>query len=141
MPQIRGSANSLDSARVYGLAIPKASKNKNGASIVAYTLVNPTYAQPLSTALKMPPARRDLLDASAKSQIPKELLSSTDICKGGSIVICSVKMARTWIDPDPKETDAIFRVMIEDTTSGAALISEAVSRADQQLSHLLNQQQ
>ncbi len=141
MPQIRGRSNTLDSARVYGLAISKTGKNKNGASIVAYTLVSPIYAQSLSTALKLPPARRDLLDASASKQIPNQLLSSTDICKGGSVLICSVKMGRTWLDPDPKETDAIFRDMIENTTSGVALISESVSRADQQLAHLLNQQQ
>lgn len=141
MPQIRGGERLLDTARVYGLAASKAGKNKNGARVVASTLASSVNAQALSTALHIPPARRDILEAGASAQIPSQILSAADVCKGSSVIVCSVQMARSWMDPDPLETDAIFRAMIEDTVSGAVLISEAVSRADQQLTHLLNQQQ
>ena len=141
MPQIRSSSDTLGTARVYGIAISKAGRNTNGASLVAYALVSASSAQALSTALRLPPARRDLLKASESAQIPAALISNTDVCKGSSIIICSAQMARSWLDPDPVATDEIFRAMIEDTVSGAVLISEAVSRADQQIGRILNQQQ
>jgi hypothetical protein len=48
-------------------------------------------------------------------------------------------LVRSWVDPDPVKTTEIFRAMIEDTTSGALLLGEAISRADRQISVLLEQ--
>ena len=127
LPQIRGGARSLDTARVYALAAAKSGKNPSSALTVAYVLNEPTNAAALSTALGLPSPRRDLLGQTA----------SGDPDLFNKMVI----IGHSWADPDPEGTDTIFQAMIEDTTSGAVLISQAVSRADQQLSHLISQQQ
>ena len=46
-------------------------------------------------------------------------------------------VAHSWFDPDPEKTAELFRAMIENTTSGALLVAEAVQRADQELAHIL----
>ncbi len=48
-------------------------------------------------------------------------------------------IARAWVDPDPDKTAEVFRGMIEDTTSGALKINDALSRADKQLAQILGQ--
>lgn len=123
VPQIRGSAIALDTARVYGFAVPRTTKNPTGAVTVAYILAATDISQQLSIALGMPSARRDVL--SQPGQGNDELFNKQAI------------ISRTWVDPDPVQTEAIFRGMIENTTSGAALLTEAVQRADLELSHLL----
>ena len=50
-----------------------------------------------------------------------------------------VLISRNWIDPNPSATDEIFRDMIETSVSGAATLSDALSRADQKLQHLFAQ--
>jgi hypothetical protein len=74
-------------------------------------------------ALGIPSARRDVLSQNAQGD--------DDLFNKQAII------ARTWVDPDPAKTDEIFRGMIETTTSGAALVTEAVTRADQEMAHIL----
>lgn len=127
MPQIRTASRTLDTARVYAFAIPKTAKNPSSGITVAFVLNSPANAAALSQALGLPSARRDLLSQPA----------SGDADLFNKMVITS----HSWVDPDPLATADIFRAMIEDTTSGATLINEAVSRADQQLGHLLSRLQ
>jgi multiple sugar transport system substrate-binding protein len=123
VPQIRGAAAAIDTAYVYGFAVPRAAKNPAGALTVAALLSGPAVAQPLSIALGMPSARRDVLSQPAQG--------NDDLFNKQAII------SRNWTDPDPVQTEDIFRAMIEDTVSGAALITEAVQHADQQLAHIL----
>jgi len=126
LPQIRNAERALNVARVYAFAAPKSGKNPSSAILVASVLSSSDNAQALSSALALPPVRRDLLEKSAGGDV--DLFNKMTI------------ISHSWLDPDPVATAGIFRAMIEDTTSGAALINEAVSRADQQLGHLLSQQ-
>jgi hypothetical protein len=48
-------------------------------------------------------------------------------------------LARSWIDPDPEKTSAIFRDMIESVTTGRARLSEAVQRGDQEMAQIIEQ--
>ena len=123
IPQIRGAATAIDTGRVYGFAIPKTAKNPMGAITVAYLLAASDMSSSLSVALGIPSARRDVLALPAQGD--DELFNKQAI------------IVRTWVDPDPKETERIFRGMIENTTSGASLLTEAVQRADQEMAHLL----
>jgi hypothetical protein len=56
-----------------------------------------------------------------------------------SLLDYEANISRAWIDPDPAETDGLFRDMIENTVSGALKAAEAVQRADKQLGVILGQ--
>lgn len=123
VPQIRGGATAIDFATVYALVVPRTSGNPSGAVTIAYLLASSGISQQLSIALGMPSARRDVLSQQAEGD--DELFNKQAI------------IAKTWVDPDPKQTAVIFRDMIENTTSGAMLLTEAVQHADLELEHIL----
>ncbi|OGG51996.1 hypothetical protein A3C18_04150 [Candidatus Kaiserbacteria bacterium RIFCSPHIGHO2_02_FULL_54_11b] len=123
LPQIRTAQNALNTARVWGLAASRAGANPNGAITAAFLLASSDTAGAISSALGMPSARRDLLGKSAQGD--EELFNKQTI------------LAYSWLDPNPDETEALFRVMIENTTSGAQLVAEAVQRADQEMARIL----
>ncbi|MCE9541373.1 extracellular solute-binding protein [Candidatus Kaiserbacteria bacterium] len=104
MPQIRGVATAVDGGIVYGLAIPKNSKNPVGAYVIQNLLATPAMSLALSNELGIPSARRDVLAQTAKGDA---LLLNKQVI-----------LMKSWTDPDPEKTDNIFRAMIEDTTSG-----------------------
>jgi ABC-type glycerol-3-phosphate transport system substrate-binding protein len=123
VPQVRGAATAIDTGHVYGFAIPRTTQNPTGAVTVAYLLAANGISQSLSIALGIPSARRDVLSLPAQGD---------DTLFNKEAII-----THTWVDPDPTQTDTIFQGMIEDTTSGAALLTGAVQRADQEMAHLL----
>ncbi len=129
VPQIRGvgtSAGGLIATGgvVYGIAMPKAAKNPRGALVIQWLLSSKEVSAALSKSLGMPSARRDVLDEQRRSR-------ETDLLATQAII------TRSWTDPDPAKTDTIFRAMIEDMTSGSVLLSEAITRADQQINGLV----
>lgn len=125
VPQIRGSSRSVVGGHVYGLAIPKTSANSSGAAAAAFELASAANSQALAIALGMPSARRDVI---------AQTTSGNDGLFARQAIIVS-----SWIDPDPEKTAAIFRDMIQNTVSGAALLTEAVQRADQEMAAILGQ--
>ena len=127
MPQIRAASDSQGAARVYALAASRTSVNPAGALSVAATLTSSTNSALFAQVYGIPSARRDLLNAATKGS--------------SSLAARMAIIARSWEDPDPAQTDDVFRAMIENTTSGALLINEAISRADQQLVRILNTSQ
>jgi len=128
VPQVRNSNAVIDIARVYGLATAKNSKNLAGSLGAAALLTGLNISNAFSQALGMPSARRDVLSA-ATSTGNAQLFNKAVIA------------SRSWTDPDPNETNTIFRAMIADTVSGTALVNDAVSQADQQLAQFLQQKQ
>lgn len=123
IPQIRGSKASIDGGYVYALAAARTGTNPTGAVTAAFTIASTETSKALSVALGIPSARRDVLS--------QPIQGDDEIFNKQAIIV------RSWIDPDPQKTENIFRGMIEDTTSGAALLTEAVQRADQELGHIL----
>ncbi len=123
LPQVRGGATALDTARVYALVASKAGGNPAGAVQVAYIVGANATGKALSTALGLPSARRDLVGEVAQG--------NDDLFNKQAI------LAHSWVDPDSEATAGIFRGMIEDVTSGTQLVAQAVQRGDQQLGHLL----
>lgn len=124
VPQIKNGGISATGGVVYGVAVPKAAKNPQGARIIQWLLAGEDVSAALSKALKLPSARRDVLDMQRRD--PETAMIATQ-----AIVI------RSWTDPNPQKTDQIFRAMIDDMTSGAILLSEAITRADQELNSLI----
>jgi ABC-type glycerol-3-phosphate transport system substrate-binding protein len=141
LPQIRSAPLTLTNARVYALVAARSGVNPSAAITAAAALATTANSQALSQALGIPSARRDVLAAASQKQIPGQLVSATDICKGVDPVICSAQISHSWADPDPDATNGIFQSMIEDTTSGAQLLTAALQRADAQLAQLMSSQQ
>ena len=130
LPQVRTANTALDTAHVYGLAASRTGKNVNGAITVAFLLASSENSRALSVALGVPSARRDVLNAVVNT--PDATAQGNEVLYGRMAII-----SHSWPDPDPQKTNDLFRVMIEDTTSGAMLVTEAVQRADQKMSQIL----
>jgi ABC-type glycerol-3-phosphate transport system substrate-binding protein len=125
LPQIRDAERSMTGGYAYGFAVPRASKNPSGALTGAYLLASPEASAALTTAFGISSARRDVLALPAQG--------NDDLFNKMAII------TRLWEDPNPQETDRIFRDMIESITSGAAKLSEALQRADASMREIQTQ--
>ncbi len=126
IPQFKAATHSTDFGHVYAFAIPRVSQNVQGALLAAKLLDSATTTNALAGALGIAGARRDVLS------IPQQ---GYEALFNAMAIITS-----TWPDPDPGQTQGLFRAMIEDTISGAATLPQALQAGDQQLSQILNPQ-
>lgn len=124
MPQIRNSTFKLTGARVTGIAISSFSKNLTTAFLAASLMTNGDFASRFAVATGLAPARRDLL------AIKKEDAYSP-------IFYSSALYARSWLDPSPKDTDAIFNGMINATLSNNLSITDAIKDTNSKMQLLL----
>lgn len=125
MPQIKGSGFKLTSARVTGLAISAFSKNIETTFIAASKMSSGDFSSKLARNLRVVPARRDLLAIKQNDAYSPTFYSSA-------------LYARSWLDPSSKDTDDIFRRMIDGVLSNNFDINVAISDAHARLSLLLN---
>ncbi len=125
MPQVRNSNFKLTSANVMGVAVSSFSKNLNTAFTAAGLLANGDFAAKLASVLNIAPARRDLL----------KTVPTTDAYL--PTFYSSAFFARSWLDPSPKDTDDIFRGMVEKVLSNSMSPSQAVNDAGAKLGLLL----
>lgn len=125
LPVSREGGVNVSYAKFNAFAITKSSKNKNAAFTVASILSDRKSAASFSNILKLPSVRRDLLN-----QRPTDAYLS--------VFYDSAVRSKTWLDPEPRKTDLIFRNMIESITSGRARVLEAISTADKEISNLLS---
>ncbi|OGI82228.1 hypothetical protein A3E95_01755 [Candidatus Nomurabacteria bacterium RIFCSPHIGHO2_12_FULL_44_22b] len=124
VPQLRGAAFKLTSANVTGIAISSFSKNLNTALIAASEMTAGEFARKFATALGVAPARRDLL-----VQVPNDPFSPT--------FYSSALFAKSWLDPSPKDTDNIFRTIVEGVLSSNLTADNAIKDASAKLGLLL----
>lgn len=124
MPQIRNSNLKMTSAHVTGIAISSFSKNFNTAFTAASLMASSDFASKFTASLGIAPARRDLLKTMPMdSYLP--------------VFYTSAFFARSWLDPSPKNTDDIFRGMVEKVLSNSMSTTEAVNDASAKLGFLL----
>lgn len=123
-PQIRSSTKKTVFGHMYSLSIVKQSKQISGAYTLIMALIQPAPIKALEVVTSLPPVRRDLL-----SDRP------TDAYR--AVFYDSALVSRSWVDPDPSGTSNTFRDMVESITGGKAGASEAISRADSELSAFL----
>src|SRR6185312_5776501 len=103
-----------------GLAISRTAANPNGALAVAESLSGQRAAAALTSALFLPPARRDVqVDSSSNAAM--------------QVFVQSSLISRAWLDPNPSQTDSIFKTMINSVISGAQLPAGAVAEGAQEL--------
>jgi hypothetical protein len=127
VPQVRGVDRNLTFGRVYALAFPRSADNGAGAIAAAYILAAKDTSAMLAEARGTPSPRRDVLAQ-----------NTGDEETAGRVFRNAALVARAWLDPDPEQTDAIFKGMIERVTTGVSRLTESIGRADQELTDLLS---
>jgi ABC-type glycerol-3-phosphate transport system substrate-binding protein len=111
-------------ASMNAVAISKSTKNPALAMSTAILFTEPEVSKNIAVLLSLPPARRDLL-----AEIPRDPYLT--------VFYNSAIFGRTWLDPDNKATDAIFRDMIQNILSNKFDISDSINRAQAQIALLL----
>jgi multiple sugar transport system substrate-binding protein len=124
VPTSREGGVNVSFARFNSLAITKSSKNPNAAFSVASILSGRDASLSFAENLRLPSPRRDILN-----QKPTNAYLS--------VFYDSAIRAKGWLDPNPKESDSVFKDMIESITSGRARTLEAVSVANREMADLL----
>ncbi len=124
MPQIKNYNFKLTGAHVTGIALLSSSKNFNTAFTAASLMATGNFASKFAIALGVAPARRDLLK-----------LKPTDAYS--PIFYDSALYARSWLDPSPKDTNDIFRRMIDGVLSNNMSAENAISDANSKMQLLL----
>jgi len=125
LPQVKGATTKLTSARVTGLAISSATKNLNTAFTAASLMATTEFAGKLATALSVAPARLDLLAAKPAKDAYAPIFYD------------SALYARSWMDPSPSATNAIFRNMVDQVLSNSLTPRDAITDASAKLDLLL----
>ncbi|MEK7510914.1 MAG: extracellular solute-binding protein [Patescibacteria group bacterium] len=126
VPQPGTASTRSTYGRIYALAVPKASKNPNGAYEVALALTQSDVLPLIARGAGMAPGVRSLL-------IP----ATTDLYE--PVYYPEALVARGWLSPAPATLDAIFAAMIGNVTSGRMNTKEALTTADQALTAALSQ--
>lgn len=125
LPGIKNAPFKRVSSKVTGVAISSFSKKYDLAFSVASLLSTGDFASKFATTVGTPPARRDLLIAKNDSNIYNPIFYG------------SALYAKSWLDPSPRETDTVFKQMIESVLSNSASVEQAVLQAHSTLSLLL----
>lgn len=124
IPQIRDSKKKSVFAHVYGLSIVKQSKNIPAAFIAINALTEVVALEAMEKITNLPPVRRDMI-AKRPAEDYKQVFYD------------SALISHSWIDPEPQSTSNLFRDMIESITSGRSRVSDALNRADTELSAVI----
>lgn len=128
LPQIRDLTTRKTFGEMQAFAVPRGSLNPAGAQLIAFLLGAAGPSAMLSEARGTPSPHLDVLGFS----------SSTSTRPEDSVFRDSALFARAWFDPDPSETERVFKNMIEGVTSGALRLQDAVSEGDKALQDILN---
>jgi len=125
MPQRTEDNKHTAFADIKVLALTQRVRNYSAAVAVGKALTEPESVQILADGQKLPPVRRDLL---ANPPVNNAFMTT---------LYEAVLSARTWLDPNPSETDIIFQKMIEDIQSGRESIKSALRIAHVRLGQVL----
>lgn len=120
IPQSKDASEIITFGKINGLAVSKASKNPSAAIQAALLLVSKSVLSELGVLTNLPPVRKDMLAVR-----PSDTYMS--IFYDGAI------QSRSWLSPDKKEADKIFKEMIESVTGNRRTVSDSVNRADSEL--------
>jgi ABC-type glycerol-3-phosphate transport system substrate-binding protein len=123
VPSIRGGGASVD-AHMVALSVPRGSKNPKGALLVIGALTSLPAQTALEENLHTPSVRRDAVASGPENPY-------FSIFKNAALASFS------FPDPNPSESDAVFRRMVEGVSSGELTVTEAMSKAAVELSALI----
>ncbi len=114
-------------ANMLGLAVLKTSPNSASAMTMASYLSSHDVIAAWSQVTGLPPVRLDLLATPSSDNAL------------APVFYASALRSRAWYDPNPVETDSIFRTMVQTASSGQEKYSDAVDRANQEMRVLFAQ--
>lgn len=100
VPQGGGASVQRNYADFYAFAIPRSSKNVQGAFAVASFLSQPEQAKQFAELYDLAPVQRSLYGESSGDPFT-------------SVLHQSALIARGWLDPNPERSSDLFRTMIE----------------------------
>ncbi len=124
LPQVQSSSDLLTFGTLTALAVPRTSRNPQGALTVATTLSGLEAQTLYSQQTGLPPVRTDFrVDTSANA--------------AAEVFVRSSLIARGWHEPSPQSVDAIFKKMIEAIQSGRSQPAGAVADASAELERAL----
>jgi len=124
VPQSQTNQNRITYGNMIALAIPKMAKHAVAAFQVAEVLSSASGDKALADIVGIPPARRDLLNTKQTGAFKATFYTSAI-------------WAHTFLQPDNKITEQIFRSMIDGVTNGSTTVVDAVSRASEALDNAL----
>lgn len=124
VPQIRNTPKRMVFGHMYALAIVKQSPQIGGAFLAINGLTEPLALQAIEEITNLPPVRRDLL-----SNKPTDAFRI--------VFYNSALISGAWVDPNSNLSSNTFRDMVESITSGRSRTSEALRRADEELTQQL----
>lgn len=124
VPQIKNANTKKTSAMVTGVAVSSFSKNLNTAFTAASLMATSDFAKKFADALGVAPARRDLL-----AQKPGDAYFP--------VFYSSALFAKSWLDPSPRDSNVVFKSMIDKVLSNTSTAEESVREAGSRLDLLL----
>lgn len=111
-------------AKLYGLALMKSGPNVLGTFETLSVLADRAMVDAFAATSGLTPVRRDSL-----AVVPAD--------PARAVAYRAALVARSWLDPEPVASAALFKRMVEGVTSGKYRPSEAVNVASQELQALL----
>jgi len=123
-PQSSNEANQKVYGNIKALAILKRSKNTNAAISVASALIREDNIKSLVSITNLPPVRRALLSRGSG-------LVFEDLFYQSALI------AKSFLDPNSKESDLIFESLVDRVVSGSERINQAVRRSTSELNNLI----
>jgi len=124
MPQTVDAKNKVTFGRMYGFSLMKSSPNIVQAYQMISLLTGKQAATVFAKVSDFAPVRRDLISEGTKDSVK-------------TIFYSSALISRAWLDPDMVKTDAIFKNMVENITTGRSDAGGAVQDASGEIDNLL----
>lgn len=126
LPSVRGGVQATE-ADMLSLSIPRGSRNPDGALLVIRALATPSIDTALQESLHTPSVRRD------QSQTPSDN-PYTPVFRQSALA------SFVFLDPDPANSDSVFKRMVERVGSGEAALSQSITEASSELGALFRLQ-
>ncbi len=123
VPQGSGATIRRDYGEFYAFAIPRGSRNPTGAHAVATLFGNAQNATYIANGLGMAPVHRAELGT-----------AGADLYKG--ILYQAALIARGWLDPNPDQSAAVFRQMVEEAATSEGRLQQIINDAAHRLQAL-----
>lgn len=124
LPQSADARQKKGYGTFYGGALMKNSQNLQGAQMALYALAGQAETEAYAAWLKWGPVYR-----ASFGTIPQDPVRA--------VIARAALVARGWLDPEPMQSETIFRQMVEDVTSGRSEASNAVGDAEARLQQII----
>ncbi len=124
MPQTQDGHNETF-GRILGMSIARNSTNPLGALAFISAVTGDTMLAKVSELFNLPPVSRTLLSQPVSGDPYLDVFYKSAI------------LSRGWLDPDPAQTNQVFRSMVEAVVSGREKTNGAVNDASSEIDNLI----